>query len=221
MDDARDDIHHSPISLAGDRATPQQVDLAAVGDRCVACGAPLSSDQRYCINCGERRTAPRFALANVAAPAAEAVTTVTRRAPRRRASSGSTLVAGIGTLLLAMGVGVLIGRTNSTNGGSQRSAAPNIHVTVGGGAGTAAGTTANPRTSGSAGPTSQVRTSKASAAAAKKRAVNSQKAAAAASKVLGSSNKNLPPANVKVGAQGSGAGFDKKTHKFTGTFFGQ
>ena len=222
MDDARDDTLHSPVGLVGDHPLPQQVDLAAVGDRCVACGAPLSADQRYCINCGERRTAPRFTLANAAAPPAETVTTVPRRsAPRRRASPGTTLVAGVGTLLLAMGVGVLIGRTNSTNSGSQRAAAPNIHVTVGGGAGTTAGPTANAQTTGSAGSTSDAKASKVSAAAAKKRAANSQKAAAAAGKVLGSSNTHLPPANVKVGAKGSGAGCDKETHKFTGTFFGQ
>jgi hypothetical protein len=223
MDDARDDTHTTALRTGEDPTLPQQVELAAVGDRCVACGAPLSSDQRYCVNCGERRTAPRFTLAAAAAPAAETVTTVTHRSsPRRRASSGTTMVAGIGTLLLAMGVGVLIGRTNSTTTGSQRAAATNIHVTVGGGTGSGAGSAATTPANSNAGThRSGATSSKASAAAAAKQAATAKKAVAAAGKVLGSNSKNLPPPNVAVGSTGSGAGYSKKTHKFTGTFFGQ
>ena len=41
----------------------------------------------------------------------------------------------------------------------------------------------------------------------------------AASKVLGGTS--TPPATVTVGQSGTGKGYSKKTHKFTGSFFGQ
>src|SRR5579875_3914214 len=91
---------------------------SAVGDRCVNCGATLLSDQRYCVVCGERRGAPRFTL-----PAATTTTEVTTtssiggrggaRGPRF--GSPTTLVAGVGTLLLALLVGFLIGNAASKN----------------------------------------------------------------------------------------------------------
>ncbi|MFZ0388585.1 MAG: zinc-ribbon domain-containing protein, partial [Solirubrobacteraceae bacterium] len=50
-----------PPSFAGNAEAPTENLVAGtMGDRCVNCGAPLSSDQRYCINCGERRGAARF-----------------------------------------------------------------------------------------------------------------------------------------------------------------
>src|SRR5215831_8576095 len=47
-------------------ATPS-VGVAA-GDRCAVCGAPLAPDQRYCLQCGERRGQARFTAAPVATP---------------------------------------------------------------------------------------------------------------------------------------------------------
>jgi hypothetical protein len=60
-----------------------------------------------------------------------------------RRDSTVTVIAGVGVLLLAMGVGVLIGRSG---GSSQHSAAPSQVITVaptGGGAGTTAGAAAS------------------------------------------------------------------------------
>ena len=96
-----------------------------MGDRCVNCGAPLSSDQRYCINCGERRGAARFTLPVAAAAPAEPAPSSPSRPPRSRRprpTQGATLVAGIGTLLLAMGVGVLIGHGS----GSTKTVQPRV-----------------------------------------------------------------------------------------------
>ena len=204
-------------------APTQQLVAATLGDRCVNCGVPLSSDQRYCVNCGERRGKLRFALP--AAPAAVTEVSQTRRsawrrgpsADRPRVSSGATLVAGVGTLLLAMGVGVLIGHASGT---PKQAAAPPVQVvSVGGGSAssTAAGTpaTKSSKKSGKAGRSHSK--SKASAAGAPSAAV-ANKAAGAASKVLGAS-KNLPPATVTVGQQGHGPGFNK-SGKFDGSFFG-
>ncbi len=128
-----------PPDDAAQQPATQPLVSSSMGDRCVTCGRPLSSDQRYCVACGERRGKARFAL-----PAASPATTepVPRApsAPSRspRASSGTTVVAGVGTLLLAMGVGVLIGRNSADNVNAKpvQAAAPTV-VTVGGGAGTA------------------------------------------------------------------------------------
>jgi hypothetical protein len=183
---------------------------AAVGDRCTNCQAPFASDQHYCVNCGERRGKPRFVLptatATTPAPASPAALAPSPRRPR--ASAGLTLIAGIGTLLLAMGVGVLIGRDSTTS--TQRASTPPVQVvSVNGGGGTAAPTQS---ATGSAPKAKQGRvihiSKKVSAAAS-----------AAASKVLGASAKNLPPPTVTVGQPGHGPGY--QNGHFTGNFFGQ
>ena len=136
-------------------------------------------------------------------------------------TSGTTLVAGIATLLLAMGVGIEIGRISSgnNNGTPARASAPSVQVvTVGsGGGGTAAATTAS---------TSSSPKTKDHKAAAKKAATQTvvtkkvaNKATQAASKVLGSSAKNLAPATVQQG-QSCSSGAGCQGGKFTGNFFG-
>jgi hypothetical protein len=223
-------------------ATEPQIDVgpatqplvsAKVGDRCVSCGTAMSSDQRYCVACGERRGKPRFSIpmgGTAGAPAWSEPTTVGAsvapppRAPR--ASSGTTIVAGVGTLLLAMGVGVLIGRSSAGNVNNRpvQAAAPTV-VTVGGGAASTGTATAG---AAKTSPTKSSRSKGVKGAkgkahantASKPTAAQAAKASNAASKVLGSSNKALPPATVTVGQTGKGPGYNK-TGKFDGSFFGQ
>lgn len=208
------------MNVAGltDDVPTQQFVGATVGDRCAACGTALATDQKYCLHCGERRGKPRFPLGTAtAAPAAAAPPAASRPPKKQRLSSSTALVAGVGTLLLAMGVGVLIGRTD--NGTSKNANAPAQIITVGGSSGAI---------SGAAAATTQGKAKGAKGKASKKaKADNSKptvdkqqaaKAQAAASKVLGSS-KNLPPATVKQGQAGHGPGYTKG--HFTGTFFGQ
>src|SRR5450755_3368765 len=109
---------------AQDDAKTQQLVSSAVGDRCTNCQAPFASDQRYCVTCGERRGKAR---SNFAAPAAPAPSPKRERAPRP--SSGATLIAGVATLLLAMGIGFLIGNANN-NGNTRAAAAPPQVITV-------------------------------------------------------------------------------------------
>ena len=60
-------------------------------------------------------------------------------------SSGTTLVAGVGVLLLAIGLGVLIGRIGHTNSNQKAASTPAVQVvTVNGGSGGA--TTSTPTT---------------------------------------------------------------------------
>jgi len=211
-----------------DEPQTQPLVSATTGDRCVGCGTPLSSDQRYCVACGERRGKPRFSLpaggsAGSLRSSDAAVTTVSAPPPPPRvprASSGTTIVAGVGTLLLAMGVGVLIGRNsaNNVNPKPVQAAAPTvIHVGGGTGSGTAA---AGPTKSAKRNSKSGTHKSKSKTkSASKPTAAQAAKASDAASKVLGSGNKNLPPATVTVGQTGHGPGYNK-SGKFDGSFFG-
>ena len=200
-------------------APTQQFVGSTVGDRCAACGTQLATDQKYCLNCGERRGKPRFALGSSPAPAAAAPAATSRPSKKQRLSSSTALVAGVGTLLLAMGVGVLIGHTD--NGSSKNTNAPAQIITVGGTAGGTSTGAAAATTHGKAKAAKGKASKKAKGNRTKSAGVNKQQAAkaqAAASKVLGSS-KNLPPPTTKVGDKGHGPGYSGG--KFTGTFFGQ
>jgi hypothetical protein len=215
---ARDDKPGVNVTGVADDTPTQQFVGATVGDRCVGCGTPLATDQKYCLNCGERRGKPRFALGSSPAPAAAAPAATSRPPKKQRLSSSTALVAGVGTLLLAMGVGVLIGHTDT--GSSKNSSAPAQIITVGGtggGASTgAAAVTTNGKAKAAKGKSSKQAKAKNKPAQIDKK--QAAKAQAAASKVLGSS-KNLPPATVKQGDSGHGPGYSGG--HFTGTFFGQ
>ena len=205
----------------------RQVSVAGTSDHCVNCGAPLASDQRYCVTCGERRGKPRFTLAGPHEEVAEETTVRAARAPRRpRTSAGFNLIAGVATLLLAMGVGVLIGHSNSSNP-AKGAAAPSITVNGGGaGAGTAAasGAAAATHGSGSGGSASHSSSSKhgASVKAAKAAPpkVVIQKAQAAATKVTGGSAK-VAGATDTTGSSCSAGTAGCQNGKLTGNYFGQ
>jgi hypothetical protein len=198
--------------------------LVGMGDRCVTCDSPLAPDQRYCLNCGERRGKSRFPVQSALSPTAEpaqASAKSRREPPRRRMSSGATLVAGIATLLLAMFVGLEIGHLGkSGNGGPARASTPVQVVTVGGGGGAA--TTTPTASSDTQSNNNNAKASK-SKGSGKKTVVITKKVAAkanqAASKVLGASAANLAPTQVQQGGSCShGAGC--QGGKFTGNFFG-
>jgi zinc-ribbon domain len=182
-------------------------------DRCPNCGTHMAPDQRYCIACGERRSGGglRDALprAQTAAPAP---------APRRRTwlSPNTSLIAGVATLLLALGVGVLIGR--SGDNGAGKAATPQI-VTVTAGAAGAAGT------AGATTNTTAADTSSASKSSSKSK----KKSSASKAKVTGSSSVEatakqngvkLPPKVVKVGQKCEKGAKGCQGGKFTGNFFG-
>jgi hypothetical protein len=176
---------------------------AGVSQRCAACGAAMAADQRYCVECGERRGAPRVSLLDGPARRPSDSPSVSTSAQRRIAPVNSTLISVIGILLLAMGIGVLIGRSgNSTTLKSP----PAQVVTVAGAAPTGAAA-ATPATGTAATPASE------SSSAATK-----AKSKAAAKLTLPKSKAPLPK-TVKVGTPGHGRGYQKG--KFTGNFFGE
>ncbi len=140
----------SPIAKAAELSTEPILSPSAAApgaDACGACGAALAPDQRYCLECGERRPAVSDFLRagpRSSQPAATTPPSVppTLTAEARKGSGGNPwlpVIAGVGVLLLAMGVGVLIGRSGSS--GSK--AAPAQVITISGVAGSStAGTSA-------------------------------------------------------------------------------
>ena len=103
--------------------------VTAGNQQCSNCGAALSADQRYCVECGERSGDARLPVMDklVRQPPPPAPAAPKRRGPQITGST--TVIAGIATLILAMGVGVLIGR--SSNNGSSKNAGVQV-VTVAG-----------------------------------------------------------------------------------------
>lgn len=124
--------------------------LAGGGDNCPNCGATLAPDQRYCLACGHRRGDPRlpfmdavtFMESSKRQPQAAQVATAPAAAPERRPlmSANASLVAGVATLVLAIGVGVLIGRSGDSGSSNVAAPAPQI-IRVGGGEGGEGGST--------------------------------------------------------------------------------
>jgi hypothetical protein len=132
---ARPATHRKPATVSTESiaSTPHSVGAA---EPCARCGAPLAEDQRYCLECGERRMPMSSVLLggppsqDAARPeAAVRPPSGSGAPPAGNAGRGNavTVIAGVGVLLLAMGVGVLIGRA----GGSKQSAAPAQVISVG------------------------------------------------------------------------------------------
>jgi hypothetical protein len=118
---ARNNVSSEPI------ATPAEP--VGAPEACRGCGAPLAEDQRYCLECGERRT-PMSSVLLGGPPGSTPAQPPPAGASARDAGergSGATVIAGVGVLLLAIGVGVLIGR--SGGGHSAGPAAPQV-ITV-------------------------------------------------------------------------------------------
>lgn len=211
-----------------DDAHTSQMLAGAVGDRCANCGCTLASDQRYCVQCGQRRGKSRFSPATMSGPPAAAAPTTVMSAPAeppgRPGSSGATLIAGIATLILAMGVGVVIG--HSSNGGantSTRAATPTVIVNGGGGSGAASTNASSLPPTHSTKPAkvskSEKVRAKTAATAAKPTQAAVQKASNAAQSVLGGTAKQAPTVTSGQSCQAGSAGCTNG--RFTGTFFGQ
>jgi hypothetical protein len=178
----------------------------------------MAPDQRYCIACGERRTGGglRDALPRTAAPAAAAAP------PPRRTSwihtpSGS-LIAGVATLLLALGVGVLIGRSSEKTAPASASRQPVVVRLSGGGTAgtsTAANTAAAATTAAAA--SKAVKHHKAKAAATKPAKIQG---ASSVQQTAAQNHVKLPPPVVKVGQKCAQGAKGCQGGKFTGNFFG-
>jgi hypothetical protein len=145
-------------------------------------------------------------------------------APRGpRLSSGATLLSGVGVLLLAIGLGVLIGHLGKSTAAPKASASPPVTILQqGGGAASAAATTtastpkSAPKHVNSASLTNKAQAKLKAVTASKK---VQQQATKAAGKVLGNSN-NLAPPTATTGSKCSNNQAGCQNGKFTGNFFG-
>jgi hypothetical protein len=107
------------------QAPPQPNATPRHGEPCESCGAPLTADQRYCLNCGHRRGGPRVdyrhymaaAAGDTAAPSAPrangAAPPPEEPAKKERDYAPLAAVGGIAVLGLMLLVGVLIGKGNN------------------------------------------------------------------------------------------------------------
>jgi hypothetical protein len=135
---------------------------------------------------------------------------------QRRMSPNAALIAGVGTLLLAMGVGVLIGHSGDHSTASAPATPQVITLHGGGEAESATGSKTNKATIG--GGTSKAKGKKQSTASLKKEAETQ----AGAEEVLKpSGNVKLPPATVKPGSKCPSGTTGCKGGEFTGEFFGE
>lgn len=188
--------------------------LAIAADSCASCGVRLAADQRYCVECGHPRGAARLPVAAVADPGDE-VTPVAGSPPRAGPTAGlrgtsawrspnATVFAVVGSLLLALGIGVLIGRSDS---GMPANGPQRVTVVLSG-SGAAAGAVApTPAASVAATGATGTTASSAGSSTAKKTAAKTPVKA-----------RTAPPKAVKVGSSGTGPGY--QGGKFTGNFFG-
>jgi hypothetical protein len=127
--------------------------MAAFGgnESCPNCGARMAADQRYCLNCGHRRGDPRLPfmdavvfMESMNAPGGAAGTPPPpppAEPKSNRMNANAALIAGVATLVLAIGVGFLIGRSGHEN--SSAPAAPQV-IKVEGGTGGGEETAAAP-----------------------------------------------------------------------------
>lgn len=192
--------------------------VAATGEQCPSCGHPVASDQRYCLSCGQRCGDPRLPFMNAVTfmdsmkrPAAASPPPPPTKS--RRLSPNAALIASVGTLLLAMGVGVLIGRSGGNSGGSTAAAPAQVITVNGGGAeGATAGAGGGAATANSKGSKPDKK-----AAAKAKAAAESGKGAEEVLKPSG--NVDLPPATSQPGDKCEGDQAGCQGGEFTGNFF--
>jgi hypothetical protein len=205
--------HAAPTATAAPQA-------ASGFEQCPSCGALAAVDQRYCLECGHRRGEPRLPFMDAvvfmdAMNRPPETASATTKAKKRGISPNAALIAGVGTLLLALGIGVLIGRSGDHNA-APASQAP-IVIKGGGEEGAAATASAAESTTGANGTKGK----------SKKQIVKAKAKAAAtgegAENVLHtSSDVKMAPPTIKVGGKCDKevAGCSKKG-KFDGSFFGE
>lgn len=118
--------------------------VGASGELCTACGAPLAADQKYCLNCGERRAGVPLGLEEPAPPPPTAVEPEPAAggppAERSIPLTPATAAAGVGALLVAVLLGAGIAGITSKTPQVNVPAAKAPVVNVAGGAAAASDT---------------------------------------------------------------------------------
>ncbi len=227
--------------------------MAAFGahESCPSCGAQMAADQRYCLSCGRRRGEPRLPFMDAVAfmesmHAPAGVATPPPPPPpaeqrSNRMNANAALIAGVATLVLAIGVGFLIGRSGHENATATGGGEVKV-VQVGGapaGGGEAAAATggeeagSSPGSGGSKGASKSKGGSgksaigeKSTGKATKKAEKNSQEGAHGQTESVETvlhptEGVELPEAEQKVGDKCTPGTAGCKGEEFTGNFFGE
>src|SRR5262245_3757175 len=125
-------------------ATTEQMTPPALGEHgepCSSCGAPLAADQRYCLNCGERRGDTRVDYARHLAANGAGGNGNGAAAGRSRSGGDRDLtpllaLGGLFALGVMLAVGVLIGKGGNSGSSSSGPAVVHVQGTAGGTAST-------------------------------------------------------------------------------------
>jgi hypothetical protein len=241
-----------PSSTFEQPSTPSVTPSMAAFDgneSCPDCGARMAADQRYCLSCGHRRGDPRLpfmdAVAFMESMGATGSGVASPPPPppgegrsSSRMNANAALIAGVATLVLAIGVGFLIGRSGHENA-PQAAAAPQI-IKVGGGGEEGGGSEEAAATEGSSAAkggkakggkskggsktAEEAKTSpKATAKAKENSEVGEHGASKATEEVLHTEGDvKLAEPEVKVGGEcAKGTAGCGDTGKFEGNFFGE
>ena len=201
--------------------------VAGSGDRCPHCNTAMAADQRYCLECGHgaaihacRSWTPWFSWTPPNPRAGRGAASAAARSRKPRISANASLIAGIATLILAIGVGVLIGRSGDSGSAPVASNTPQVIKVEGGGGGGGASEGAG---TGSKGP------SVGGGAPGKKKkkaatASGAEKAGEEAQDEVLKTNPNvhLAPPTQKIGGEcEKGTAGCSNNGKFEGEFFGE
>lgn len=185
----------------------------------------MAADQRYCLQCGKRRGEPRLPFMDAVTfmtamgqPRTATASEVAAAPPKRqRPSANATLIAGVGILLLALGIGVMIGQSNDQGAAPVANATPQV-IKVGGGEEAAASTAADSGTEIGGGKGGKAKRAK----AAPEKAIDSSGTSEAAAKVLKpAGDVKLPPPTVQKGGKCESGAAGCEGGEFTGDFFGE
>jgi hypothetical protein len=175
--------------------------LGAQGEPCATCGAPLAADQRYCLECGARRTDARLAFRDILSgqgPTSTRPPAAPAPSDPPPARAGLAFLAGLLCLLVALGVGVLIGRSDNDTPTAATTPPPQV-ITVGGSA--PAATTPAAGSTDNSGATSTDSSSSSSSS-------KSTKDSSSSTKSSKSTNKSVKDLN-----NSSGSDYQKKSDK--------
>jgi hypothetical protein len=179
----------------------------------------MAVDQRYCLECGQRRGDPRlpFMDAVVLMDAVQRPKQAPPPTPKRKRTSispNAALIAGVGTLLLALGIGVLIGRSGSQEVASTAPAAP---IVIHSGGGEEGGAAPKDKTTTGGGGAANAKTKK-----QKEAALKAAEKHPAAEEVLKPTNGvKLAPPTTQPGDKCSNGTAGCENGEFNGNFFGE
>ncbi|HEY0278519.1 MAG TPA: hypothetical protein VGC32_09650 [Solirubrobacterales bacterium] len=160
-----------PTPPSDSAAPPAMPSMAAFGssESCPNCSTRMAADQRYCLNCGHRRGDPRLPFMDAvvfmesmnSAPGGAGGGGTPPPPPTQsggsnnRWNANAALIAGVATLVLAIGVGFLIGRTGHDDNSSANNGGGVKIVQVGGTGGEVAPTPEEAVTPGESGGSSE------------------------------------------------------------------